>query len=128
MDPQRARKIWRKANPRNLKVAPWVPSMVVLETTGRRSGQPRRVPLAKGPVDGDVAWLICVHGEKADYARNIAADPRVRLQLGRTWRTGTATLRPMDPDIRARFTTFAKMGTKVAEHDPRLLRIDLDPA
>ena len=127
MDPQRARTIWRKANPRNLLFAPWVPIMVTLETTGRRSGLPRRVPLAKGPIDGDVAWLISVLGERSDYARNIAADPRVRLQIGRTWRTGTATLRPMDPDIRARFSAFARWGTKVSEHDPRLLRIDLDP-
>ncbi|KNX39608.1 hypothetical protein VV01_19345 [Luteipulveratus halotolerans] len=119
--------MWRKANPRNLELAPWVPMMVTLETTGRRSGLPRRVPLAKGPIDGDVAWLICVHGERADYARNIAADPHVRLQIGRTWRTGAATLRPMDPDIRARFSVLARMGKSVSEYDPRLLRIDLDP-
>jgi deazaflavin-dependent oxidoreductase (nitroreductase family) len=72
-------------------IAPW---WVVLETTGRRTGQPRRVPLARGPMDGSVTWLISVHGSHAAFARNIAANPPVRLKIGGSWRDGTAELMP----------------------------------
>jgi hypothetical protein len=44
---------------------------VIPETKGRRSGKPRRVPLAPGPVDGWVGWVISVHGEIAAFVRNM---------------------------------------------------------
>jgi deazaflavin-dependent oxidoreductase (nitroreductase family) len=72
----------------------------VLETTGRRSGQPRRTPVANG-LQGDVFWLISAHGRHAHYVHNIEANPRVRLRLAGRWREGTARLLP-DDDARAR--------------------------
>jgi deazaflavin-dependent oxidoreductase (nitroreductase family) len=65
------------------------PSVVILETTGRRSGQPRRVPVTRA-VQGDTLWIVTEHGRRASYVRNIEADPRVRVRVGRHWRTGTA--------------------------------------
>jgi deazaflavin-dependent oxidoreductase (nitroreductase family) len=65
----------------------------VLETTGRRTGLPRRTPVANGLV-GDTFWLISAHGRHAAYFQNLLADPRVRVGLvgdGQLrWRAGTA--------------------------------------
>src|SRR5436190_860612 len=72
----------------------------VLETTGRRSGLPRRTPVANG-LQGDVFWLISAHGRHAHYVHNIGADPHVRVRVGDRWREGTAHLLS-DDDARAR--------------------------
>jgi deazaflavin-dependent oxidoreductase (nitroreductase family) len=70
----------------------------LIETTGRRSGEPRVAPVANG-LDGDTFWLLAGLGDRASFVRNIAVDPRVRvfarptrLRDGRhaRWRTGTA--------------------------------------
>jgi deazaflavin-dependent oxidoreductase (nitroreductase family) len=76
----------------------------LLETTGRRTGRIRRIPVANG-LDGDSFWLISAHGRHAHYVHNIQADPHVRIGLraGRRvrWRSGIAHLLPED-DARAR--------------------------
>jgi len=76
----------------------------VLETIGRRSGQARRTPVANG-LQGETFWLLCAHGDSAHYARNIAANPHVRIGVveGRSlrWRDGVAVPLP-DDDARAR--------------------------
>ncbi len=63
---------------------PWI---VVLETIGRKSGQPRRTPVGKA-IEGDTLWIVAEHGRKAGYVRNIEANPRVRVKVGRKWREG----------------------------------------
>ena len=101
----------------------------ILETTGRRSGQPRRTPV--GPaLEGNVAWIVAEHGRRAGYVRNLEVNPRVRIRLGRSWRTGTAHVVP-DDDPRAR---QRKMGQRVNAlvvramgSDLLTVRIDLDP-
>lgn len=65
------------------------PSVVILETSGRRSGEPRRVPVTR-LLEDDTLWIVTEHGRKAAYVRNIEANPRVRVRVGRRWRTGTA--------------------------------------
>lgn len=123
---RRAAKLIWTLNPvanRLAGVAPW---WVVLETTGRRSGKPRRVPLARGPVDGSTAWLISVHGAETAFARNIAANPRVRLRLRGRWRTGTASIEPVDAALLARFNRYARMGPRTLGIEPRLVRVELD--
>ena len=106
------------------------PGVVVLETIGRRSGEPRRVPVTR-LLEGDTLWIVTEHGRKAAYVRNIAANPRVRVRAGRRWRTGKATVLP-DYDWRAlqrrlpsklSSATVRLMGT-----DHLTIRVDLDPA
>jgi deazaflavin-dependent oxidoreductase (nitroreductase family) len=108
------------------------PSLVVeLETVGRRSGAPRRVPLT-GSADERGVWVISQHGYRAGWAHNISANSAVRVRVGDQWRTGTASFRP-DDDIRARARSFAngRFGKKVTaltmramESDPISVRID----
>jgi deazaflavin-dependent oxidoreductase (nitroreductase family) len=71
----------------------------VLETTGRRTGQPRRVPVGDG-LRGNQFWIVTEHGWGADYVRNIQADPRVRVNIAGRWRTGTAHILADDDPYR----------------------------
>jgi deazaflavin-dependent oxidoreductase (nitroreductase family) len=80
-------------------------AMTEIETTGRRTGQPRRVPVAAA-FDADGAWLISQHGTRSGWGANITANPQVRLRHGGRWRAGTAELVPGD-DVTARARTFA---------------------
>lgn len=115
------------------------PGYALLETTGRKSGKPRRTPVGNGLV-GNQFWIVAEHGQKAAYVRNIAANPRVRLKLRdgfrSLWHTGTAHLLSND-DPRERQRWLAKrlpssasnaalvrfFGTKLLT-----IRIDLDAA
>lgn len=72
---------------------------VLLETTGRNSGQPRRTPIGNG-LRGDEFWIVTEHGRHADYVKNIAANPRVRLKIGREWRSGAASILEDDDPVR----------------------------
>lgn len=76
-----------------------------LETTGRRSGLPRTVPVA-ATFDDDGAWIVSQHGRRSGWAINVAADPAVRILQGETWRAGVGEFRP-DDDAIARMRTFA---------------------
>lgn len=87
----------------------------LLETTGRRSGLPRRIPVANG-LTGDVFWLIAGLGEEAQYVKNIKADPRVRVKARPPrlrdgfrfrWYSGTAHPLPED-DARRRHHELGK--------------------
>jgi deazaflavin-dependent oxidoreductase (nitroreductase family) len=49
-----------------------------LTTTGRRSGQPREIEIWFTAHEGRY-YLIAEHGERADWVRNLRADPRVRV-------------------------------------------------
>src|SRR5262249_43297156 len=105
-------------------------AFVLLETTGRRSGLPRYTPVGNGLV-GDTFWLVAVHGRQADYVRNLWADPKVRVKVGRRWRSGTAVLlADDDPHARSRSLPHqwdAAIGRLMAT-SPLTIRIDLDPS
>jgi deazaflavin-dependent oxidoreductase (nitroreductase family) len=122
---RRALASWRIVNPLARSLAGIAPWWVVLETRGHRSGELRRVPLARGPVDGNTAWLISVHGDHSAHARNVAADPHVRLRLRGRWREGTAELVPLDDDVVRRFNRYARLGPRTMGIEPKLLRIEL---
>lgn len=82
----------------------------VLETTGRRTGQPRRTPVANG-LRGDTFWLISAHGPHAHYFQNLLEHPRVKIGIagagGVRWRAGVAE--PLwDDDAPARHRELGK--------------------
>jgi deazaflavin-dependent oxidoreductase (nitroreductase family) len=110
-----------------LRLAP--PSYAILETTGRKSGQPRWTPVGNG-LDGNTFWLVAEHGRRADYVRNIEANPRVRVQVRGTWRSGTAhALLHDDPRERLRRIGLRFNGAvvRIMGTDLLTVRIDLDP-
>ena len=104
------------------------PGTAILETVGRKSGQPRRTPVTDG-LDGDAFWIVAEHGRGSDYVKNIEADPRVRVKVGRQWRSGTARLLPED-DARGRMRELRRPVNdalvRLMGSDPLTVRIDLD--
>jgi deazaflavin-dependent oxidoreductase (nitroreductase family) len=106
-----------------------LPGVVILETVGRRSGKRRRIPVGKA-LDGDTLWIVAEHGRRAGYVRNVEANPRVRVKVGRSWRSGTA--RPMpddDPRARQRAIPNKRNSAMVRAMGSDLLtvRVDLEP-
>lgn len=75
--------------------------VVMLTTTGRRSGRPRTVPIAAFPDDGD--WLVVGsnfgQGHHPAWALNLLADPRAVVQ--RRGRRHEVTAEVLDDDTRA---------------------------
>jgi deazaflavin-dependent oxidoreductase (nitroreductase family) len=106
------------------------PSVALLETTGRRSGEPRRTPVTNGLRRGtDTFWLVAEHGRQAAYVRNIEADPRVRVRVGRRWRSGVAhVLDDDDPVARQRaLPRLNSIAVRTLGTELVTVRIDLDP-
>ncbi|QNS07907.1 nitroreductase/quinone reductase family protein [Streptomyces xanthii] len=113
----------RVANPLSLKL----PGQVLVETTGRTSGLPRRTPVG-GRRIGDSFWFVSEFGPKSQYVRNIQADPKVRVRIRGRWYEGTARLLP-DDDARARLRTLPRMNSSAVRAfgtDLLTIRVDLD--
>ncbi|MGZ8801517.1 MAG: nitroreductase/quinone reductase family protein [Mycobacterium sp.] len=103
-----------------------MPSQTLLETTGRKSGEPRRTPLGGRRV-GDQFWFVSEFGEKSQYVRNIKANPDVRVRLNGRWHRGTAHLLPED-DARARLRSLPQlnsMGVRTFGTNLLTIRVDL---
>jgi deazaflavin-dependent oxidoreductase (nitroreductase family) len=103
-----------------------VPIQTLLETTGRKSGQPRRTPLG-GRRDGDEFWFVSEFGDKSQYVQNIKANPNVRVRLGGKWHNGTAHLVPDDdPHERLRsLPQFNSFGVRTFGTNLLSVRVDL---
>jgi deazaflavin-dependent oxidoreductase (nitroreductase family) len=113
------------------------PGDALLETTGRRTGQPRRTPVCDG-LEGQTFWLISQRGRRADLIRNIEVNPRVRVKVASwphtRWWAGTAHILD-DDDPRERQRTLGQgnlarqlcIRTSAAiDTSPLTVRIDLD--
>lgn len=99
----------------------------MLETTGRKSGKPRRTAVGGRLVDNQF-WMVSEHGEHSDYVHNIKADPAVRVRIGGQWRTGTAHLLP-DDDPLQRLGGLPRLNSAVVRlmgSDLLTIRVDLD--
>ena len=103
-----------------------VPIQTLLETTGRKSGQPRRTPLGGSRV-GDEFWFVSEFGEKSQYVRNIKANPNVRVRLRGRWHNGTAHLVPEDdPHERLRsLPQLNSFGVRTVGTNLLTIRVDL---
>lgn len=100
---------------------------VILETTGRKSGQARRTAVGGRVVDNQF-WMVSEHGEYSDYVRNIKADPAVRVRINGQWRNGTAHLLPDDDPLR-RLGNLPRLNSAVVRlmgSDLLTIRVDLD--
>ena len=107
------------------------PTHALLETKGRKTGRPWRNPVGNGlAADGRTFWIVAEHGHQAGYVRNIAADPHVRVKVGRRWLSGRAEIVGSDDPL-ARLKQIGRpvngalvrlMGT-----DLLTIRVDLEP-
>ena len=102
-----------------------------LETTGRKSGTRRRVPVSAN-FDDSGAWVISQHGRRSGWALNIAADPKVFIRQRNRWRSGIARFEA-DDDPARRASTFATSRLlspivaatfRALQSDPISVRID----
>ena len=103
-----------------------LPTQTLLETTGRKSGEPRRTPLGGSRV-GDEFWFVSEFGEKSQYVRNIKANPNVRVRLRGRWHNGVAHLVPED-DPHQRLHTlpqFNSFGVRTFGTNLLTIRVDL---
>jgi deazaflavin-dependent oxidoreductase (nitroreductase family) len=101
--------------------------VTMLETTGRKSGQPRHTAVGGKVIDNQF-WMVSEHGEHSDYVYNIKADPAVRVRVGGQWRKGTAHLLP-DDDPRQRLRSLPRLnsaGVVAMGTDLLTIRVDLD--
>jgi deazaflavin-dependent oxidoreductase (nitroreductase family) len=103
-------------------------AVALLETNGRRSGLPRVTPVGNG-LRGDAFWIVTEHGWASAYVKNIQAEPRVRVKVGRRWLSGTATILPDDDPIErmrvlGRGLNDATVRLVGTEH--LVIRVDLD--
>jgi deazaflavin-dependent oxidoreductase (nitroreductase family) len=103
-----------------------MPFQTLLETTGRKSGQPRTTPLG-GRRIGDAFWFVSEFGDRSQYIRNIKTDPDVRVRLNGRWHRGTAQLLP-DDDARARMRELPAInnfGVRTFGTNLLTVRVDL---
>ncbi len=101
--------------------------VTMLETVGRKSGEPRHTAVG-GRVVGNQFWMVSEHGDRSHYVLNIKANPAVRLRINGQWRTGTAHLLPDDDPV-ARLKELPALNSAVVRavgSDLLTLRIDLD--
>ena len=56
--------------------------VLLLTTTGRKSGLPRTTPLQFEEVDGKY-YIASARGQEADWFKNLLANPQVRVQVGK---------------------------------------------
>jgi deazaflavin-dependent oxidoreductase (nitroreductase family) len=103
-------------------------AVALLETTGRKSGQPRVTPVGNG-LRGREFWVVTEHGWASAYVKNIQADPRVRVKVGRRWLSGSAQILPDDDP----YERMRKLGRRANDSAVRLMgtehlviRVDLD--
>jgi deazaflavin-dependent oxidoreductase (nitroreductase family) len=109
-------------------------TFALLETTGNKTGWRRLTPVGNG-LDGDTFWLVSELGLKSGYARNLQANPQVRVKVGRRWYRGTATVLPDDDgwmrreEIDQRNGLMGRVDGKIfraSATNPVTFRIDLD--
>jgi deazaflavin-dependent oxidoreductase (nitroreductase family) len=101
--------------------------VTMLETTGRKSRQPRHTAVGGRVVDNQF-WMVSEHGEHSDYVYNIKANPAVRVRIDGQWRSGTAHLLP-DDDPRLRLRSLPRLnsaGVRTMGTDLLTIRVDLD--
>jgi deazaflavin-dependent oxidoreductase (nitroreductase family) len=65
--------------------------ILLLTTTGRKSGKQRITPVQYEEIDGKL-YIGSARGSRADWVRNIAADPHVEVKVKNQHFRGVATL------------------------------------
>jgi deazaflavin-dependent oxidoreductase (nitroreductase family) len=105
-----------------------LPGWALLETTGRRSGERRHIPVGGRIIGGDF-WMVAVDPHHAGYVKNIEAEPSVRVRTKNEWRTGFAQLLPSDNPRRRMFQVNPVNGLYIliAGRNHLTIQVQLDP-
>jgi deazaflavin-dependent oxidoreductase (nitroreductase family) len=99
--------------------------VTMIETVGRKTGQPRRTAVGGRVVDNQF-WMVSEHGEHSNYVQNIKANPNVRMRIRGRWRDGIAHLLPADDPI-ARLSELPGLNSAVVRlRGSELLTIRVD--
>ncbi|MCV7290413.1 nitroreductase family deazaflavin-dependent oxidoreductase [Mycolicibacterium wolinskyi] len=101
--------------------------ITMLETIGRKSGQPRHTAVGGRVIDNQF-WMVSEHGDRSHYVLNIKANPAVRVRVNGKWRTGVAHLLP-DDDAVARLKELPTVNSAVVRavgSNLLTIRVDLD--
>ena len=122
---------WRKAMFKwpvhlwRLGLAPLLGQFMMLITqTGRNSGLPRRTMTESYRVDGKY-FAPCAFGERAQWYKNIAADPRVTIQTAHGAQSSIAVRVTDDDEILALMAAI--QGRSSAMHDMYLDYLEIRP-
>jgi len=94
--------------------------ILLLTTTGRKSGKNRVTPLQYEMIGGD-CYIGAARGMKADWVRNIQINPQVEIRVGAKHFQGTAEV-VTDP---AKFADF--MEVRLERH-PRMIGFIMEKA
>jgi len=107
---------WLKVGPRLAYAAGLAPLVgrfvLLLTTTGRRSGRAKVTPLTYDELEGTY-FVASAHGRASDWLRNILHDPAVVVQVGKRRFQGRAEV----------FTDQVRMADclqRQMEHNPRM--------
>jgi deazaflavin-dependent oxidoreductase (nitroreductase family) len=69
----------------------------------------------------DTFWLLAALGTRADYVRNLKANPMVRVKIGRRWHSGRAVV-VSDDESMARLDDIVSHFGRLRRIDARILR------
>jgi deazaflavin-dependent oxidoreductase (nitroreductase family) len=94
--------------------------ILLLTTTGRRSGLKRVTPLQYEKIGADY-YLGAARGVKADWVRNIQSNPQVEIRVGAKYFQGTAEV-ITDP------SKFADLMEVRLERHPRMVGFIMEKA
>jgi deazaflavin-dependent oxidoreductase (nitroreductase family) len=96
-------------------------NVVLLTTTGRKSGEPRTVPLGSTRDEADNLLLFASNmgaAKDPDWYLNLVADPHVRVEItGASWDTEAVVLEGAERDDAYR--RWIEMAPHVAEHEEK---------
>lgn len=94
--------------------------LLLLHTTGAKSGKPRLTPLAYVTIAGKMLIVGAYAGAPKDpaWVHNLRAQPQVRIELGDETHAATARELPVDE----RDATYPKLGPVFAEYQAKTSR------
>ena len=81
--------------------------MLIITHTGRKSGLPRRTMVEYHMLDG-VKYVPCAFGPRADWYKNITADPRVTIQTAHGTERAIAARVTDDQELLAVYDLFMR--------------------